>query len=655
MTFKTLTLENFGLYGGCQTLELTPAEGRPVVLVGGTNGAGKTTILEAIMLCLHGRRAIGSRVSKHDYDSHLRSRLHVASGGDVAEQASVTLAFSYAQSGRVSDYSVSRSWARSGSGAVKETVAISRDGSLVEDLPAAARQDFLDGLLPPGIAGLFLFDGEKIQALAEDETGEQLADAVHRLLGLDLVDQLRRDLRRFATVSAAGDESPLVERLAQLEVELVDIDSRLIATRDREATLRSQRDLVAGRAERQYQRFAQEGGALAKEREGIAKEAARAAADVSVIEEELRLLVAGLLPFALAPELARSLAARLEREQVAEEDEIVLRRLNAAAAAIKTELQTKSNGQPLPVLRRLLSVNARRRTRVHELSPAQRAVLLDRLAGVAELPQVMAKLRRRLAKELERHERAQALLAQVPEDRAVADLLAELAELEREVGALDGDLAHAADELRQLEYERAVVARERRAVDDKLKTSSEATKATVLAVKTENLLEEFAAEAEGRRLKQIETETAWYFNRLSRKGEMLSAVAIDPVSFRVNVSRWDGSELPKERLSAGERQLFAIAVLWALAKVSRRQLPVVIDTPLARLDREHRRRLLEQYFPEVSHQVVVLSTDTEVDAAAAAELDAVIARKFWLNHDIASGVTTIEDGYFRGLGEAHAR
>ena len=126
-------------------------------------------------------------------------------------------------------------------------------------------------------------------------------------------------------------------------------------------------------------------------------------------------------------------------------------------------------------------------------------------------------------------------------------------------------------------------------------------------------------------------------------------MTIDPEDFRVSLTRWDGSELPKERLSAGEKQLFAISVLWAFARVADRALPIVIDTPLARLDRQHRDQLLREYFPHVSHQVVVLSTDTEVDAAAAATIGPYVARSYHLEHYPKLCRTQIEDGYFHPL------
>ena len=99
-------------------------------------------------------------------------------------------------------------------------------------------------------------------------------------------------------------------------------------------------------------------------------------------------------------------------------------------------------------------------------------------------------------------------------------------------------------------------------------------------------------------------------------------------------------------LSAGEQQLYAIAMLWALRQVSGRPLPIMIDTPLGRLDSNHRRRLIERYFPHASHQVVMFSTDTEVDETFYEALQPVVSRAYHLDFDETERMTEIREGYF---------
>lgn len=108
----------------------------------------------------------------------------------------------------------------------------------------------------------------------------------------------------------------------------------------------------------------------------------------------------------------------------------------------------------------------------------------------------------------------------------------------------------------------------------------------------------------------------------------------------------DGRELHKSSLSAGEKQVYATAMLWALAHTSGRELPMIIDTPLARLDSEHRTALVERYFPAASHQVIVLSTDTEVDSELLDRLMPNVSHSYHLDYDHDRRATSVRPGYF---------
>jgi DNA sulfur modification protein DndD len=107
-----------------------------------------------------------------------------------------------------------------------------------------------------------------------------------------------------------------------------------------------------------------------------------------------------------------------------------------------------------------------------------------------------------------------------------------------------------------------------------------------------------------------------------------------------------GDVLSPEQLSAGERQLLAIALLWGLAKASGRPLPTAIDTPLGRLDTTHRMHLIERYLPFASHQVLLLSTDEEITGDYLKSLRPWIGRTYHLAYDDKAGRTAVAPGYF---------
>jgi DNA sulfur modification protein DndD len=649
MIFKTLDLEDFGIYAGRQRLDLRTRRKRPVVLVGGTNGAGKTTLLEAFTLCLHGRRALGPRVSQDAYDAHIRSRFHHAPNGEAAEECGITLSFEHVQSGRSSEYAASRRWQRLKSGAIRESLTLRLDGEEIDDLSEASRQDFLDSLLPPGLAGFFLFDGEQIQALADDENGAYLGEAVKRLLGLDLIDQLQTDLKRFADrASSQQRASGLDKALKAAEQKVTQAEKEVREEEEALAGMQPEQDNLDQELTRAQERLAREGGTLAKERAKLEGEKSRAATEITAAEERLGALIAGLLPFAIAQGLADDVATRLRAEQAAEEDEILARRIKAAGPKLKKKLATKGAESATATILELLGVDeAGGAPRLHDVSSADRAVMLEQLQTVRDGVRADAiRLSKHLRRAHDKGERAERRLAEVPDDDALAPIIQEIQGIEHERGQLASEMERAEEELRQAEHELKTAVRELRKLEEKNEMVSKGSESAEVALRTVRLLDEYGERTEVRRLEQIELEAARYFNRLSRKGELLSKITIDRESFRIRVVRWDQTELPKERLSAGEKQLLAIAILWALAKASQRPLPVVVDTPLARLDLEHRRRLLTEYLPNVSHQVVVLSTDTEVDLAAAAELEAVTARRIFLSHDVERAATAVAEGYF---------
>jgi DNA sulfur modification protein DndD len=123
-------------------------------------------------------------------------------------------------------------------------------------------------------------------------------------------------------------------------------------------------------------------------------------------------------------------------------------------------------------------------------------------------------------------------------------------------------------------------------------------------------------------------------------------MSINPKDFSVTLYDRQNQPLPKAQLSAGEKQIYAISMLWALGKISGRPLPIIVDTPLARLDREHRKLLVRHYFPVASHQIILLSTDTEVDQSSFVELRRCISREYSLEFDPVEYSTTIAPGYF---------
>ena len=136
------------------------------------------------------------------------------------------------------------------------------------------------------------------------------------------------------------------------------------------------------------------------------------------------------------------------------------------------------------------------------------------------------------------------------------------------------------------------------------------------------------------------------YKQLANKKTLIERIEMDPVTLDMIYINSAGQSVPRKQLSAGEKQLMVIALLWSLAICSKKRLPVIIDTPLSRLDSVHRQAVLKVYFPKASDQTIILSTDSEIDRNYYGMMKKNIGDEFTLVYDEDTKSTTIKQGYF---------
>ena len=100
------------------------------------------------------------------------------------------------------------------------------------------------------------------------------------------------------------------------------------------------------------------------------------------------------------------------------------------------------------------------------------------------------------------------------------------------------------------------------------------------------------------------------------------------------------------RLSLGERQIFILALYWAIIEISGQNIPFIIDTPYARIDANHRREISEKFFPNISDQVIILSTDEEINEEYYKIVKPYVSKEYLLINDENENRTTIKNNYF---------
>jgi len=649
-----LVLHDVGVFAGRQVLTLTPGPHKPIVLIGGLNGAGKTTILDAIHLALYGPLASGSARRSGSYEAHLRSLIHhAATPGDGA---AVELAFHAHHEGVALHYRVRRFWRDTGAG-IRERLEVLREGVPDEAL-AATWAEQVEAFLPRGIAGLFFFDGEQIESLADlDRSPQVLGSALAALLGLELVDRLATDLavlrRRHRARHLPDDLRRRVE------------DSQVAATAARQAEEAGASDVAAARVEAERaakrhfefaERYRAGGGELLDQRENAEARVATLHGELTRVDDELRETAAGAAPLLQLTRMLADLAAHARRESDAARDRVVLDVIDARDIALLDQLRgTRIRASAIRTVESFLAADRDARRRNAENTPVTG---LDDSSPIEflttrVLPDTRQKIRILLARRTQASaglDAAERMLAAIPDPEALAPVRAERDDAHRELLRSQAALAHAEDRLTAVRQQRAradavyekamdAAAHASLTVDDDRRLVDHADRVRVT-------LDALRLAATRRHLDRICALVLDALSRLLRKSNLITEISIDPASYTVELRGSAGQPLAAEQLSAGERQLLAVALLWGLARASGQPLPVVIDTPLGRLDQSHRSHLLDRYFPQASHQVVLLSTDTEIDEDARKRLSRYIGHTYRLEFNPSAGATTVQPGYF---------
>lgn len=657
MILEQLMLQNFCLYCGEQTFDLSPVgRERPVILIGGLNGGGKTTILDAVQLALYGPRAQISKRQGTSYDQFLRACIH--RGVDAKDGASICLRFSYVAEGQRRQYEVRRSWSVRRKH-LRESVSVFMDGELDRHL-SDHWNDVVEELIPLGISRLFFFDAEQVRFLADDESSDvALGAAVKSLLGLDLAERLIADASVLETrlaerVTSVADNPAHAELLEQQAA----IENEFSAKHAELAALENSR-LRAEEAKRLAdERFAEAGGEHWLQRGAKKKDLQRAKEIEQQIRSDLVRLAATELPFALVSDLIDEVdrqdrlelagnEAAIVQSVLSKRDQKVIKRLRAQGIDDQTvKLVKQVQQQDRAERRKAVTTSVR-----HGLSDTARTTVRHLHNGALhrQLDQ-SAELLRRLEKVCGERERLERSLKMTPDDASLAEVFEQLKIATEEATVLNGQAKRLEGELSSLrsqrdELDRKIRMLQRKQVEADIE-SEKAARMVKLAVRTQETMREFLRQSTIRKIGRLSQLVGEAFQFLLRKQTLVERVEIDPHSFRITLYDTEGGALPKERLSEGEKQIFAISVLWGLAKASPRPLPVIVDTPMARLDTEHRAHLVERYFPHASHQVIVLSTDAEVDRRCYEKLRASVSHAFRLNYDEQAKRTVVEDGYF---------
>lgn len=646
MILEKLVLHDFGIYAGRHEVDLRPpSPSQPVVLFGALNGRGKTTLFDAINLALYGQRARLSNRKNLAWEEYLKRAVNQQSSGG----ASVSLQLSVHDLLESHTYEIRRHWQETGKG-VREHLSVLVDGE-VDQVITDEWSTHVESILPVDVASLNFFDGEKIDELADPaRSREVIRAAIRGLLGINLLERLEADLKvllRRQQLEVIGDEVPpeLVDAESELERLSVERERLVLATGALRVDHERQTQLHAAALKKAHDL----GADRWQQREDLATRLRETTVRRAETQEAMVGAAAGSAPLKLLAPLLQRLEDQLRKDQETQQARTVLSVLETRDESTLSTItgDTSAIAEFLAQDRERWKATANRSI-VHAEStsgPADLTLLLTSIDDSNDVAELLTTLRT-LDDEIHEIERT---MSTIPTDEQLLPLLGDVAESNVRLEQLFSDLEAASSELEQLQRDseraEAKVERIRAHVAEQRQQSLDATRSRNYIEQSLDTVRATAKRTIDRNLERLETSIFERFSELIGKANLISAVTIDADTLELQIHTRDGEQLPVERLSAGERQLLATAVLWGLSSASGRAIPLVIDTPLARLDGEHRRNLVKNYFPHAAEQVIILSTDQEVDDDLLRDLTPALGRTFTIMFDGATGSSRFVDGY----------
>lgn len=650
MIIKRLTLYNFGVYASYNTFAFNNSE-KTVTLIGGMNGRGKTTFLEAILLALYGSNSVAFLESKYNsYGSYLRAHVNVDDG---TNNSFVELEFNMNEKNDKNNYIINRSWNINGK-YVKDVVNVKKN-EIEDDFLTQNWTMFIESVLPSGLSNFFFFDGEKIAEIAEDETSLQMKEAIKSLLGINIIDTLQKDLTRISKRLL----NEQIDDYSDMQIETL----RISKEEQKKCLDRIDKDILNVEIEiekinfdieaKQHQ-FDKKGGEIANLSKSLYLERGNLNAQSEQIQSNLLDFAASELPLAMVQPLIGKIIEQSNKEY----ENNTMHMVSDKISEIFDKYPDVNNENELDIAKfiEFIKIQAANSNvdNIFNLSHSSYIHSMDLYNSQIEKRRKQYLSDKGIQKKIEKRiSEIDNYLSVDIDEKVVQDIYKEIDKLKnlkvelqtqlniknKERVSINGKLLKATTEFNRY-VEQSLKNMER---EDDVKR----LKGYVYIA--QSLSERYKIELQKAKVDKLAATMTECYKKLIGKKNLIDKIEMDSETLDYYYVDENNKKISRNILSAGEKQLIVVSMLWALGICSGKKLPVIIDTPLARLDAFHRTALIDKYFPYASDQTVILSTDSEIDKTYYGIIKKYVGNEFTLVYNEDMKCSTIEDGYFKGV------
>lgn len=655
--FTKVELHNFGIYKGTHEMTLTDKIGaRNITLIGGLNGRGKTTFHDAVLLALYGKQALKYIQEKErSYEKLLLDHINKHATDDEAYVA-VTLVLE-----DETEIRIKRSWRVHGKKVDQKTI-VEKNGS-VDKYLGDNWNYYIEEILPFGIARFFFFNNEKITQLADDSSFEQIKSSIKSAIGVSTIEKtiehIDEVIRRKKSALKSFETSELNQEYQEVEREITDIDQRLEEAQRELNKLELQCQKLAVQIEAKENEFWSSGGDLSRNRDSIKAEMNRISDIVEQIQQEILQLASNVAtPLALCKDLVVQ-SYNEEQEQLRGDvkrhtDTVVNDSFQRVISRLsKSQIPDSILDLVKQIINEELVGHISEAVHENRISMSPVSLMLYEKLISEFFPGISQKIVGLVSSSNAQEAEYMSLDAHLgaADDKSLAMQLYEaLKSIEKEKAVADAEYQRKSDSIESMRRQRDILVGKRirliKGMAEKENTNDDNMRIIKYAAMSIETLTEFKKRLQKEKVERLSNTVTECFRTLVEKNSLAKKIDIDPETLDVTIVGIDGNELLKSQLSAGEQQMFAVAIVWALALSSGYKAPVIVDTPMARLDSSHRTNFVTKYLPAASSQVMVLSTDEEIYGRYLDMVRENVVDYYTLLYREEERCTSIVQGYF---------
>ena len=708
MKINKISLYNFNSFEGLNEFDFSVEDDeKNIILVGGKNGAGKTSLFSAIKIALYGPLAFGYVGINPHYIAKIKECINSKAFQTKTVEARVQISISIMVEREIKQYEITREWDYSSQKLV-ENYFVTTGGRKLSEQEQSYFQNYLQSLVPPDLFEFFLFDGEEVGSLFSTKSYNAFVrNAVYVLCGLDTYGIIRKYTRGYAGRASTEDESKILHEYETIRKDIGEAETARQKAEIEVEGFQEGLDQIETELIELETAFRNAGGLTKATRAKLAQEYEKAERIKAENSAKIKLFVEGLMPFYIVRGFNERITDQLDIEEKGEIYKYVLKQLSTddIQRAFAGVVPKDSVSALMKVLLEKLKPEgfSEEVVPLHDLSKEETNrvnAMISSISGFSATEMVNTVRQKQKAADLTM-EINRTLKSAISDEDATQYV-------EKE-----NTLLHKKDELKQKLYEKRTALEQLEAQLSELEVKREHTwqrvkettqnkhvyeLSTGLSAIMDTLLSKKTIEIrhkleqlivanlqkiyrKNNLITHIEIDDSFQFNLyqnatynagelvylLKNLGKTDFAVLIgkhgmeklferynvDSINMLQKSLSYDYSEtfelyknIDLNRLSKGERQIFILALYWAIIELSGQDIPFVIDTPYARIDANHRREISEKFFPNISKQVVILSTDEEINEEYYEIIKPHIAREYLLINEEDQNKTTVRNHYF---------